>query len=201
MPDSVDPRYDELLRGLQLGALPPWVPQADRDRLLLLSEGHRMAIASAVAAGFPRASYYATALFGAAAFLDGVAGALVAMAPCDRSIQDKARSAAQAWSETVGRPDLVEQFTYDALLGPLGEHPPYRGPDRDHLRVALSLPEEFSVASFEYDVAGFALLLERLQARSAPVETTRTYRPAPKKQRLVFYRAGEERLVRTIDPS
>ncbi|MEM9492193.1 MAG: hypothetical protein AAGC55_23805, partial [Myxococcota bacterium] len=77
MSSTDDPRYNELLTALYLGKTPDWVSEAERSRLELASDGHRLAISQILGTSLPRASFYASAHLGIA-FNDGVAECLVA---------------------------------------------------------------------------------------------------------------------------
>lgn len=176
MRDRDDPRYDELLRGLQEGRPPAWVPEAQRERFDQLADAHRLGISATLHARFPLASFYASALFGGGE-VDGVAAALVALPPSDEPLDAKVRLAALAWSHTlVDRPDLVDLFAYDdGMTGP-------RESDQ----------------TFDHDVLGFAAVVERLARRHAPADIVRKYVPARARQRLAFVGDAPSRTAREI---
>ena len=148
--DPDDARYDALLRGLQRGRPADFVAPDARPRLALLADQHRMALATILDGAFPRGSYYATALFGPS-FLDGVADVLVDLPPGPETYDEKAPRAAKLWSTTCGRDDVAELFAHDA-----GE-----------------------TARGRYDVAAFAIVLDRFKARAAPLDLVKSYAPSP----------------------
>jgi hypothetical protein len=192
-----DARYAELLVALQLGEAPGWVSASERERFLLASDGHRLALSSNLGARFPRAHFYAAAHFGPA-YLEGVGRALVGLAPSGAAVAAKVAEAAKAWS-AAARPDVAALFAYDDLVAAPDERP-YGGSDRDALRAASGLPERFALCDVACDVLGFAPLLDRLLARFATPEIVARYRPAARRQRLVAYRDGDRVRVREIGP-
>ncbi|WP_394843870.1 hypothetical protein LZC95_43310 [Pendulispora brunnea] len=195
MRDADDARYGELLRALTLGGCPGWIKEAQRAQLELLSDRHRLAIASPLGTTFQHLTFYATAFYGPA-FLEGVTRSFVDQPPEDASFSLKVARAAKAWIEATGRRELAMLFEYEQCLSDPGE--PYTGEDREALQLAERLPDGFSLVSFDCDILGFAGLLERLRARSAPPEMVVQYQPAPRRQRLAFYREGEALRVQEL---
>jgi hypothetical protein len=193
-----DARHEELLAALYLAEFPSWISAVDRQRLQLASDGHRLAVSQRLAAAFPRASSYASAVLGLD-FLDGVMRCLVAAPPVEAAFSAKVAGAAMAWSKAAGRPDMASLFEYDDLIGsPLV---PHDGPDRAELASSFGLPDGFALRSFEHDVVGFGQLLDRFRRLFAPPEIIRRYAPATRRQIVACYREGDAVRAREVAPA
>lgn len=176
--DPDDARYAELIESLYLGRVPAWVDAGQRERVLLASDGRRVAIARGLTLALPRTSYYATALHGSA-FVDGVAAALVALPVSSASFPSKLVEATRAWIAGL----------HDAVLASLVDY------DRFVVEMQESRNAE-ATATFGFDVLAFGALLDEFRAASAQGSIVSRYAPAPRTQRLMATREGDRVTVR-----